>query len=309
MMEFKLTYELDKVRCDALVKFDLNEDTTEVIKAAATIIQMGAVAREEGLLALEAEYPQYELPDPCEQVPKFKDEFEKGLYYLVDGTDPKNLAESMINRYWASKYQGNDALRSYIIIRGMILIQTGANPRVTRELFKSLLPQSLHNTFEEYESRYLDEWSDKRIFRILKRYEEWEPVLLQKEENRELIQAVEKKVLSLSEDLFWRVYMQIETDAWVRCLVAFSKDCRDYIFENLLEGPQVYLKERMMNVPGNYEENIAGAIIVLLKHISFEEDGGWEAALKKAGLWEWVLEEAEHSKEIVGRLGGSGDGK
>lgn len=84
-------------------------------------------ARREGLLALEDDLEEIELP-----LLKF------GLQLVVDGTDPDIITSAMLNTLPTSKARGT-LLRDAVIMAGVLEIQAGTNPRVLKAVTLSFL--------------------------------------------------------------------------------------------------------------------------------------------------------------------------
>jgi len=297
MFDSKLTYALDVVRYDALEKFNPQEDISKIADAAATIIVMGNVARSEGLLALEVRFPQYAKELVYDSIVVYDNEIEAAVNYVVDGTDPANLEEVLINRYWANRYQGNDALECYIIIRGILLVQAGTNPRIMEEWIKSLLPSSTFEKIGEYLSQYTKKWNEERTVEILKRYEAWTPIQLQDEEEQKKVQLLEEKVFSLTDDNWFKVQMNMEREDLAMCFAVFSEDGRARIFEQMCEDRQLYMKNIIADRTSCHKEKITKAIDKMLNAIWYEETGGIEARLKEAGLWNAIVKAVERGNE------------
>ena len=296
-MDSKLTYALDAVRCDALEKFNPQEDISKIADAAATIIVMGNVARSEGLLALEVRFPQYAKELAHDSIVVYDNEIEAAVNYVVDGMDPANIEEMLINRYWVNRYQGNDALECYIIIRGILLVQAGANPRIMEEWIKSLLPEVTHEKIGEYLSQHSKKWNEDRTAEILKRYEEWTPIQLQDEEGQKKVQLLEEKVFSLTDDDWFKVQMNMEREDLAMCMAVFSETGRERILEQMSEDRQVYEKNIMAGLTLRHKEKITKAIDKMLYAIWYEETGGIEARLKEVGLWNAIAKAVERGNE------------
>lgn len=141
---------LVEVRKDAIMKFDATEDVKVAFVALATVVHMSNVGRRKGLMGLDKAFIEDPLPQEADA------SLMVGL--IVDGLDAENVAEILTNQYWANKYEGNDALAQYILMRGTLLVQNGENPRFIQRLLMALLPEQLHSRCAEYINVQKESW-------------------------------------------------------------------------------------------------------------------------------------------------------
>ena len=125
---------LEPVRQDAIAKFDANAPVQPIFDALVGLEQLSNVAKKEGLLAVEAEFAQGDSGTAIDDV-------ADGVMLVVDGTFSEDIAEIMTNQYWINKHQGNDAMRQYLFIRGLLMIQEGKSIRVFEQILTSALPK------------------------------------------------------------------------------------------------------------------------------------------------------------------------
>lgn len=123
---------LDSIKREAIEMFNEKEPYQDIIEAIITIDDMSNIGRKEGLLALE-EYTQGESGT-------VSDDISYGVRLVVDGAEPDLVAEITINKYLLSNYVGNNALKQFILIRGLLAVQEGLSTIIIEELLTSLLP-------------------------------------------------------------------------------------------------------------------------------------------------------------------------
>lgn len=213
------------VTYDAVSKFDATKDVQPVFQAIATVVHMSNVGRKEGLLALEEKFA-------CNASPEEKDVAPMVLL-VVDGTDPDIVSEILTNTYLANRYEGNEALKQYILMRGTLCIQAGLSPRLIEEMLLSLLPKSLHEDCKDLLEEKKKFWEEEEDRKILERFKSWKQVEIKSEEIKERVQEVEKLVLSLDDRALQRAMRDIENCDMERCAAVFSDEAREFIFSNM----------------------------------------------------------------------------
>lgn len=250
-MENNMMLMLDNVKMDAMNKFDAEQPVEKIFETLAIIYRMAMVARKEGLLSVEESV--YRVAE------NMLEDILPGTQFLVDGVEPELLAELMTNEYWRDRRQGNDALVKFIMIRGLLLIQQGINPRMIQDILLALLPQQLHPAYKKYVEQRSVKWSIEDEAGIKKRYEEWKKLEFDKEDVNEAVRNVEEKLIKLNNKDVQRVLREIDMWDLSRVMAVFSEEVRGKVFKNVSERFKIMLMEELMNVTKYSEKNILGA--------------------------------------------------
>lgn len=223
---------------DAINKFDATQDVKQVVQAIATVIHMSNVGRKEGLLSLEEKFA-------CNPSPEDKDVAPMVLL-VVDGTDPAIVAEIFTNTYWANRYEGNEALAQYILMRGTLLVQGGENPRLIQEILISLLPKSLHEGCRQYIEAMESTWKEDDDARIMENFKQWNQIEVENEGIKDRIKEVENLVLKLDDRALQRVMRDIENDDIAACAAVFSDKGRAFILRNMSSGLRIMTMKELL---------------------------------------------------------------
>ena len=232
---------IDSIRRDAISKFNAKQDYRDVIDAIIVIDNMSHIARKDGLLALEEKYAQGNTGT-------IADDILYGVKLVVDGTEPDLVAEVTSNEYLTSKYEGNNALKQYILIRGILAIQEGMNPRIIEEILTSLLTAELKEQISkdlEYSREKRNNEYDKEI---LDKYENWCGVEIIDDELKELVSDVDSIFLKLNDSEMQRVLREIEFEYITKCLIYSSKDIRQKLLTNMSNRLNMLLIDDAFNI-------------------------------------------------------------
>jgi len=245
---------LEPVRQDAIAKFDANAPVQPIFDALVGLEQLSNVAKKEGLLAVEAEFAQGDSGTAIDDV-------ADGVMLVVDGTFSEDIAEIMTNQYWINKHQGNDAMRQYLFIRGLLMIQEGKSIRVFEQILTSALPKQIQLEYEEYINKKRAEWEEERYKQNLKRYENWEPTILRLTNAQEVIHETEGYILSLDDRSLQRVLRDTDNNDLVVCMKAMAKNVHDKIFSNTSRKLMLMLLDDIYQLRRCSEEDITEAAL------------------------------------------------
>jgi len=229
---------LDNVKRDAISKFDATKPSGDIFEAISLVYRLAIVARKEGFLALEETV--YSIAGDMHN------DIIAGIQLLVDGTKPELLTEIITNEYWRDKYQGNDALKKYILMRGTLLIQLGTNPRILQDILIALLPQQLQPVYKEYFDNHRADWEIEDETALKARYEKWNERKLDAEDINEVIKEVENKFINLDNRGVQRVLRDISDDDLAAVMSVFTEEGRNKIFKNVSERCKIILMEDVM---------------------------------------------------------------
>ena len=139
-------YEELKCRCREINELPVDPDRVkEALGVYLAILRLSVVARDEGLLALEAEVNK---PDPSVD----PDGFLRMLILLVvDGLDPELLEEDGLCRYAALNTSGYRGFILLMCIRGTLMIQFGHNRNTIATGLKAMCPPAILKAIEDHE--------------------------------------------------------------------------------------------------------------------------------------------------------------
>lgn len=231
---------LDNIRRDAINKFDINKPYQNVIESILIIDDLSNVARKEGLLAIEEKFVYGASSIGADSI-------SYGVMIVVDGTDPELVTEIASNEYLSSKYEGNEALRQYILIRGLLAVQSGENPRVIEEILISLLPGSIR----EHARKMLDYDREKRNSlhnkALIQKYSNWEGVDIEDPELKTLSAEANSLIMKLSDPALQRVLREVESEHVVKCLIYCSSEVRQHFLQNMSNRLSLMLIDDMFN--------------------------------------------------------------
>ncbi len=204
------------------------EEEASLLQAVWNICRLAAIARKEGLLALEEtvlEGEEYQ-----------GEEFLKFLLLLVlDGTEPADIRDMGWRRYYVSLQEGCDALCSLIYLEGALVIQAGNNPRIVEEKMKSFLPETLYGAFEELlkgeEKKQCEETTREMIERVCAGKRLWNP----KDDGYFVMKLIDYTLCDLGDKEIQRLLREIDNVKLALALRGLSGDARRRIFDNMSE--------------------------------------------------------------------------
>lgn len=204
------------------------EEETRLLLAAWSICKLAAIARKEGLLALEetvVEGEEYRGED-----------FLRFLVLLVlDGTDPVDIQDMGWRRYCVSLEEGCDALCSLIYLEGALVIQAGDNPRIVEEKMKSFLPKKLYEEFEEMlrgeEKKPAKETTQEMVERVCAGKRLWNP----KDKGYFVMKLADYTLCDLGDMQIQRLLRDIDNTQLALVMRGLSGDARRRILDNLSE--------------------------------------------------------------------------
>lgn len=263
---------LDDVRRDAIQKCRPTgeEDNKILADAAALILKLSIHAHCEGLLALE------------EQVSKRTvDDFLRGIIMrVVDGNDPRLIAEIGSNGYWTRNPQGIQAMVLYIYLWGTCCIQDNGHAMMCMGIY-ALLPESCHSQIarqmaileekrerleEKEQERHL-KWQEKGELaeEILQDYLYGDPVFTG-QELLENVHALEEQIEKLPDTVLKKVLCEMGEEKY-HCFYVFNGKIRQRI-RKLRDGfIQIYRESlwfrEYTEAQKLEEEEILGAVLVM----------------------------------------------
>jgi len=239
MYSMSMSELLNSVKLDAIAKFNPNKNVEPLFEAITTVVHMSNVARKEGLLALEETFVANVMPENADA--------SSLALLIVDGTDPDIVAEVATNEYWIGKYEGNEALRQYILMRGALMVQCGENPRIIEHMLKSLLPKSIREACTKHIDAKKTVWAAEDEAKVIERFKKWKPFVLTTNDAKTIVSEVEDLVLSLDDRALQRAMRDIENYDLVACMSVFSDKARHFIFKNMSRRLQLMIMKELLS--------------------------------------------------------------
>lgn len=213
-----------------------SEDKEEKVIDAYDLVKVLAnVARREGLLALEECAENLDISDVSMEL------LASLLMLLVDGTDPKILAEIGINKMISNNLTSYDGLISLIYFRGSLMIQAGMNPYLIDNYLKSMLPDSCRKILEKRER-------EKKLFKDTDQPEDSIRRLC--EDNKEpdnedygIVNQTALTFIAISDKSMERLLREIDNTCIEVAMKAMPGKARKRVFDNVSTRLGILLAE------------------------------------------------------------------
>lgn len=222
------------------------------------IMGMSAIARKEGLLALEGHLNEF---TPYEQ---------ELLLLVIDGTFPEDIEEIALTDYYANPPRGHEALIKAMTLQGILSVQAGENPRVIIEKLLRYLPsedrekarRNLDERYAEYREKLFDE-----NFLLSDIKKAWG---LQETETSE---KLGEKLLIMDNRALQRILREIKTLDIALMLANLSDKAIDAIEKNLSKMMRLRIHEEAEEMNPS-EKTVTGVQETVLGVIEKLEDAG-----------------------------------
>lgn len=213
-----------------------SEDKEEKVIDAYDLVKILAnVTRREGLLALEECAENLDISDVSMEL------LASLLMLLVDGTDPKILAEIGINKMISNNLTSYDGLISLIYFRGSLMIQAGMNPYLIDNYLKSMLPDSCRKILEKRER-------EKKLFKDTDQPEDSIRRLC--EDNKEpdnedygIVNQTALTFIAISDKSMERLLREIDNTCIEVAMKAMPGKARKRVFDNVSTRLGILLAE------------------------------------------------------------------
>ncbi len=215
-----------------------SEDKEEkVIDAYDLVKELANVARREGLLALEECAENLDISDESMEL------FSALLMLLVDGTDPKILAEIGINKMIVNNLTSYDGLISLIFFRGSLMIQAGMNPYLIDIYLKSMMPDSSRKILEKRECEnklsIVSEQPEDSIRQLCEDDKETD------NEDYSIVNQTALTFIAISDKSMERLLREIDNTCIVVAMKAMPGKARKRVFDNVSTRLGILLAEDM----------------------------------------------------------------
>lgn len=212
-----------------------------VLGAVNRIIELAILARKEGLLALEEAVEHLEGDSG-------KKYLKNIIMLVVDGTEPEDIAQIGMSRYYSSLTENYEAITLLLYLEGGLSIQRGDNPRIIEEKVKAMLPNELYEKFtfmqDEEQKRKEQEVEATRIERLCGKKEIWKP----KDHGLYVMKLVDYVICDMSDKKIQRILREIDIYQLALVMKGMSGEARRHIFGNLSERLAKLVAEDMENM-------------------------------------------------------------
>ena len=233
MLHKLLTDRYDEIRLEG----SSEDKEAKVMDAHDLVMELANVARKEGLLALEECAENLNIRDESMEL------FSTLLMLIVDGTDPKIVAEIGINKMIANNLTAYDGLISLMFFRGSLMIQAGENPYLIDNYLKSMLPDSCRKIIEkrEHEKKSAMETAqpEDAIRRLCEDDKETD------EEDYSIVNQTAIAFLSISDQSMERLLREIDNACIALAMKAMPGKARKRVFDNVSTRLGILLAEDM----------------------------------------------------------------
>lgn len=209
----------------------------KIINAYDLVKELANVARREGLLALEECAENLDIKDESMEL------FSVLLMLLVDGTDPKILAEIGINKMIASNLTSYDGLISLIFFRGSLMIQAGMNPYLIDIYMKSMMPDSCRKILEKRENENKHSMvSEQPVDSIMRLCEDDKEL---DNEDYSIVNQTALTFIAISDKSMERLLREIDNTCIAVAMKGMLGKARKRVFDNVSTRLGILLAEDM----------------------------------------------------------------
>lgn len=209
----------------------------KVIDAYDLVKELANVARREGLLALEECVENFDINDESMEL------FSALLMLLVDGTDPKILAEIGINKMISNNLPSYDGLVNLIFFRGSMMIQAGMNPYLIDIYLKSMMPDSCRKILEKRECEnklsMVSEQPEDSIRRLCEEDKELD------NEDYGIVNQTALTFIAISDKSMERLLREIDNTCIAVAMKTMPGKARKRVFDNVSTRLGILLAEDM----------------------------------------------------------------
>ena len=205
---------------------ELEDYENGLLSAINKMLELNDLARYEGLLILDEVAMNIDV-DSSEEILRHL------LLLVVDGTDPKDIEDIGMLRYYSDLYEGYDALRLFIYLEGALSLQACDNNRDLEEKLKSMLPHNLYIRYIKGEEERRLEAESKKAKSMIKELCEtkkfWNPA----ENGYHITKLLDYTVCKMSDLNMQNVLRNVDNMLLSMAMKGMSGDARKRIFDNL----------------------------------------------------------------------------
>jgi len=195
----------------------------QLLDAVKRVIDLGYLARKEGLLALE-EAVEYIENDSIEGYLK------QMIILVVDGTDPDMLKGIGLKRYYCSLISDYDALTQLIYLEGALSIQAGENPRIIEETLKVMLPNSVYNNYCYKREKEIEEALKERSENLIESLCSGKKLWNSKDRGYFVMKLADYAICDIKDKELERLLREIDNTNLALSMKGLSGDARRHIF-------------------------------------------------------------------------------
>lgn len=235
----------ERIQCSAIEK-------KECMALVAEIVAMANKAKRNGLLSLlqEAEEASHFL-------------LRKGLQMVLEGVNPEMVKKTLQHYVLSGKYRGKEFLTRCIIIEGLLAIQKGVNPAITKDLLVSLFGE---DHYEIYESEFGDK-KNERLTAFFKKIEKSRAAT-------PLSSKLGHTIMQVNDQTIQQCLKEISTVDLARAVKGIDGKAQIKVFKNLPKRSAAILQETVEHLDLMRESEMNEAQEKVLLIISDVEDRG-----------------------------------
>lgn len=180
---------------------------------------------------------------------------EFGLEHISNGEDPAEVAELLVNRYFASRYTAADALTAYIYCISVERLVYGISYARILEYVGSLVPDSELSGFDEFTADKMEDIKVKRYRymceKLGKEFSAWDADDKKSAEmdRHSLRTACSDLLQAMDDNDIYRLMMKMDYTDICYLLLGTDEIMRSHILRLLGEGHRTEVMEKLMDIP------------------------------------------------------------
>lgn len=254
---------LNEIRHDVIAKQKQAVPTDRDIELLGRVIyyvkSFAENARSYGLLAVEEVAAGLDVENLPERV------LYEAAQLLVDGCSTEYMAEVLSNHYWISQPKEYEATAVYMGIRGVLMVQKGANPYSIQQLICSILPMEIRDKCIEVCRKY-ETQKRKNREEIAKVYFETDFSRSEGLEVRESLDLLERELSCMTDREIQCLLREVDNNYLVPALIGMRKKARQTIARNMSARLRGMIMEECYRLAEIDNDGIAeGAVYVTEK--------------------------------------------
>jgi hypothetical protein len=170
-----------------------------------------------------------------------------GIQLIVDGTDPDYVSDLLKNKIYTSGYIGRKLLEQFIIHDGVLSIQCGDNPRITKLKLISYLGDRADTIEDEADKKNIED------YRAFKRKLEQDTSAGIKGD------IIDEIIAKLDDRDIQKVLRETDTSILALAVCGMSGNTKMRIYKNMSQGAGIILNEQIAGIEPVYEKSILDA--------------------------------------------------
>lgn len=234
-----------------------DEEKRQCMKLISDLINLSVIARRNGLLS---------LIQTAEESTSFL--LKKGLQLVVDGVAPQIVRNVLENYILSGDFRGKALLERCIILEGVVAIQQGIHPKVTKELLLSFLGEA---SCDVYQQKF-ENSSGETLDLYLKKIEDTPACSM-------IGEKLDRSILKLDDGALEKFLMEINTGDLAKSMKCIGGKAQLRIFNNLSKKAADALKDTVADLESSNESDFANAQELALGIINDLQEQGQNPVL------------------------------